>query len=82
MPKNIGFYLFYHQVGDVVAESVEGEVSFTDPEGHVHSLKYVADETGYHPQGEDLPVAPAVPAAIVGSLKYIAAHSQGKVKTV
>ncbi|EDW72922.1 larval cuticle protein 65Ag1-like [Drosophila tropicalis] len=36
----------------------KGSYSYTDPEGHQHTITYVADENGFQPQGEDIPVAP------------------------
>ncbi|KAM8710116.1 hypothetical protein ACLKA7_016846 [Drosophila subpalustris] len=42
---------------DHEAIAVHGEVSWVDNEGHPHNLKYVADETGYHPESSDIPVS-------------------------
>ncbi|XP_050299809.1 endocuticle structural glycoprotein ABD-4-like [Anthonomus grandis grandis] len=57
-----------------VVEVIQGHVTYTDPDGVKHETQYVADESGYHPQSADVPVAPAVPPAIVKALDYIAAH--------
>ncbi len=38
-------------------ESIEvrGEVTWTAPDGEVYTLKFVADENGYHPEGAHIP---------------------------
>ena len=64
------------QIGQNQGEIVQGNAAWTDPEGGQHQLSYVADENGYQPQGDDLPVAPAVPEAIARSLEYNAAHPE------
>lgn len=56
--------------------AVEGAVSWVDPEGNAHELKYIADENGFQPQGADVPVPPEVPAQIARALEYIAAHPE------
>ncbi|XP_068143990.1 cuticle protein CP14.6 [Drosophila tropicalis] len=35
-----------------------GSYSYNDPDGNVISVQYVADENGFQPQGDHLPVAP------------------------
>lgn len=40
--------------------AVQGQYSYTDPEGLQHSLSYVADENGFQPQSADIPQAPLV----------------------
>merc|ERR1712198_93180 len=47
---------------DVIAS--QGSVSFTFPDGESFELSFVADENGYQPQSEHLPVAPAFPHPI------------------
>ncbi|KAL7049063.1 hypothetical protein ACKWTF_003578 [Chironomus riparius] len=42
------------------AMSVTGSVTWTSPEGQTFTLTFVADETGYHPEGDFLPKAPVV----------------------
>lgn len=37
---------------------VRGSVTWTAPDGQVFTLNYVADENGYRPEGDFLPVAP------------------------
>lgn len=55
------------------AEVVIGSATWVDPEGGSHSLKYVADENGYQPQGNDVP---AIPPQIARALDWIATHPQ------
>ncbi|KAI5631613.1 insect cuticle protein domain-containing protein [Phthorimaea operculella] len=38
---------------------VRGSYSYTDEEGKQHSVTYYADETGFHAESDDIPVAPA-----------------------
>ncbi|XP_018791952.1 PREDICTED: larval cuticle protein 2-like [Bactrocera latifrons] len=54
--------------------NINGEYGWISPEGEHVIINYVADESGYHPQSELLPVAPPVPEAIVKALEYIASH--------
>ncbi|XP_001600141.2 cuticle protein CP14.6 [Nasonia vitripennis] len=58
------------------AIAAQGSYSYTDPEGNVIEVKYIADENGFQPQGAHLPVAPAIPEAIQRALDWIAAHPQ------
>ncbi|XP_068633709.1 larval cuticle protein LCP-14-like [Battus philenor] len=62
---------------DEVAHQVHGSVSYIAPDGQRIETTYVADETGYHPQGAHLPTPPAplpIPDYILRALEYIAAH--------
>ncbi|XP_046384745.1 endocuticle structural glycoprotein SgAbd-2-like [Ischnura elegans] len=59
-------------VKDAEANVVEGSYSYTSPEGVPISLRYFADETGFHAEGAHLPVAPPIPVAIQRSLEFIA----------
>ncbi|TDG53416.1 hypothetical protein AWZ03_000234 [Drosophila navojoa] len=45
------------QIGEEQAIVVKGSFAWVDTEGKVHSITYIADENGYQPQGEDIPVA-------------------------
>ncbi|XP_018805004.1 PREDICTED: endocuticle structural glycoprotein SgAbd-4 [Bactrocera latifrons] len=51
--------------GQVIEEHEElvlvqtGLYSYSDPEGNIITLRYVADENGFQPQGDHLPVPPA-----------------------
>ncbi|XP_022213799.1 pupal cuticle protein Edg-78E-like [Drosophila obscura] len=56
------------------ANGATGSFSWTSPEGENIALNYVADENGYQPSGESLPVPPPIPEAILRSLEYNAAH--------
>jgi len=42
----------------------QGEISFTHPDGSEFHLTFVANENGYQPQSDALPVAPAFPHPI------------------
>lgn len=42
----------------------EGSYSYVDPNGVLQQYKYLSDENGYRVTGTNLPVAPAVPAAV------------------
>uniref|UniRef100_A0A182J0M9 Uncharacterized protein n=1 Tax=Anopheles atroparvus TaxID=41427 RepID=A0A182J0M9_ANOAO len=50
------------QVGEEeVQVSVQtGSFQYTAPDGQVYTLRYVADENGFQPQADHLPVAPSV----------------------
>ncbi|KAJ8721931.1 hypothetical protein PYW08_004333 [Mythimna loreyi] len=64
-------------VGKEVALEVSGSNSYTDPEGQVISLTYVANENGYQPQGAHLPTPPPpqpIPDYILKAIAYTAAH--------
>lgn len=51
-----------------------GNFQFTAPDGTPIAVSYVADQNGYQPVGDHLPVAPAIPEQIQRALAYIAAH--------
>ncbi|KAG5330970.1 CUD1 protein, partial [Acromyrmex heyeri] len=61
---------------DEDALRVQGSFSYTDENGIPISLSYIADENGFHPQGEHLPVAPPIPSAILRALEYNAQHPE------
>nr|XP_045593181.1 endocuticle structural glycoprotein SgAbd-1-like [Procambarus clarkii] len=52
----------YSEDGPITA--VSGSYSFTLPDGQVFQLSYVADENGFQPESQFLPVAPAFPHPI------------------
>lgn len=63
-------------VGGVQAS---GAASHTSPEGIPISLTYTADADGFHPAGAHLPIPPTpppIPAAILRSLEWNAAHPE------
>ena len=43
---------------DVIAVIQTGIIEYTAPDGTPVKISYTADETGFHPQGDVLPVAP------------------------
>uniref|UniRef100_A0A336MTA3 CSON004863 protein n=1 Tax=Culicoides sonorensis TaxID=179676 RepID=A0A336MTA3_CULSO len=55
-------------------EFAEGSFSWTSPEGDQISVRYVADENGYRPESDSLPVGPPIPPLIQRALDYIAAN--------
>ncbi|XP_018571578.1 endocuticle structural glycoprotein SgAbd-8-like [Anoplophora glabripennis] len=70
-------------VPDAEAEEVAGSVSYTSPDGTPIKLSYIANEFGFQPSGDHLPVAPVddntpppIPPAIQRALEYNAAHPE------
>ncbi|XP_065171661.1 endocuticle structural glycoprotein SgAbd-8-like [Atheta coriaria] len=59
---------------DQEAQVMQGQYQYQSPEGETIRVVYIADETGFHPQGEHLPTPPPIPAAIQRALDYIAAN--------
>ncbi|XP_058057254.1 cuticle protein CP14.6-like [Anopheles bellator] len=49
------------QIGeDEVQVSVQtGSFQYTAPDGQIYTLRYIADENGFQPQADHLPVAPS-----------------------
>ncbi|XP_074106242.1 endocuticle structural glycoprotein SgAbd-3-like [Cotesia typhae] len=58
------------------ALSVSGAYSYVGDDGVPIQVTYVADENGYRPAGDHLPVSPPIPEAIVKGLEWIAAHPE------
>ncbi|CRL02975.1 CLUMA_CG016563, isoform A [Clunio marinus] len=70
----IGGYRYAYETSDGVAReeeaelrnegsenealAVRGSITWTAPDGQVFTLNYIADENGFQPQGDHLPVAP------------------------
>nr|CAD7439246.1 unnamed protein product [Timema bartmani] len=54
------------------AQVVQGSSSYTSPEGIQIKLVYVADEFGFQPTGDHLPVKPPTPVLIQKALDYLA----------
>lgn len=61
---------------DSEALEARGTFSFTDTDGQIYQITYVADENGFQPEGAHLPTAPPVPPQIQKALRYIAEHPQ------
>lgn len=61
-------------VGEDGAIEAQGSYQYTAPDGTPISVQYVANENGYQPQGEHIPVAPEIPEQIARALAYIEAH--------
>lgn len=55
---------------------VQGSFSYPDADGNPVGVSYIADENGFQPSGEHLPIAPPVPDAILRALEYIAQHPE------
>lgn len=45
------------EFGDHQALAVRGSYAYIGPDGREYSVSYVADENGFHPEGDHLPVA-------------------------
>lgn len=64
--------------GDKQTLAVAGSYSYTAPDGSIVQLTYVADENGFQPTGDHLPVPPAVPELIQRALLYIQSHTASR----
>lgn len=82
-----GSYRYNYETGDGVKASQVGDLKQIDKEtvgisqgsyswqgddGKTYTVTYIADENGFQPTGEHLPVPPEIPAAIQKSLAYLA----------
>ncbi|XP_017785756.1 PREDICTED: endocuticle structural glycoprotein SgAbd-2-like [Nicrophorus vespilloides] len=59
------------------AEEVQGSFEYTAPDGTPIKVQYIANEFGFQPQGDHLPVAPTpppVPLAIAKALDFLRTH--------
>lgn len=57
---------------DHVGPSVVGEFSYKGTDGKDYRLTYTADENGFRPDADFLPVGPPVPGPIARALVYLA----------
>lgn len=64
---------------DIIVQT--GSYSYQSPDGTYITLTYIADENGFQPVGDHLPVPPAIPDQILTSLKQQAAESAGSAST-
>lgn len=62
------------KIGEEEAITATGGFSYKAPNGEDISVVYVADENGFQPHGDHIPVPPAIPALIERALKYLAEH--------
>lgn len=64
---------YLKNAGDRTTESqvAHGQYQFQTPEGIIIRTVYTADENGFRPQGNHLPVGPPIPPLIVKSLRYL-----------
>ncbi|CAL4106785.1 unnamed protein product, partial [Meganyctiphanes norvegica] len=60
--------------GSAGQSNLSGSFSVPLEEGGFGTLTYVADENGYQPSFELLPVAPALPAHVVEMLEFVASQ--------
>ncbi|KAK9869765.1 hypothetical protein WA026_003497 [Henosepilachna vigintioctopunctata] len=54
----------------------QGSYSYTADDGTPIQVQYISNENGFQPQGSHLPTPPPIPAAILKSLEYNAAHPE------
>lgn len=54
--------------------SANGEIRYTAADGTPIELTYVADENGFQPKGDHLPVAPEVPPHVLRLVEWLEAH--------
>ncbi|CAG9766018.1 unnamed protein product [Ceutorhynchus assimilis] len=57
-------------------EEARGSFQYTAPDGTPIQMQYIANEGGFQPTGNHLPVAPPIPPEILKSLEWNAAHPE------
>ncbi|KAJ3633555.1 hypothetical protein MTP99_010494 [Tenebrio molitor] len=57
---------------------ISGGYEYVGDDGKTYKVNFVADENGYQPQGDHLPVAPEVPPLIARSLEFLATATPPK----
>jgi hypothetical protein len=55
------------QEQDIVVQT--GSYSYPAPDGSLITIRYIADENGFQPQGDSIPTPPPVPQDILNSLQ-------------
>lgn len=55
-------------------KAIQGSSQYVAPNGQPIQLSYTADEFGYQPKGDHLPISPPIPESILRSLEYIRTH--------
>lgn len=53
---------------DLEAQTAQGVFTYTSPEGLPISVRWYADDSGFHAEGAHLPTPPPIPAAIAKAL--------------
>ncbi|XP_046749340.1 endocuticle structural glycoprotein SgAbd-2-like isoform X2 [Diprion similis] len=59
---------------NTVVQTIEGQVSYTAPDGTPIQTRYIADENGFRAEGAHLPVAPELPPYIARALAWAKDH--------
>lgn len=57
---------------ELEAQVAQGQFQYTNPEGELIQVSYIADENGFQPQGSHIPTPPPIPPAIQKALDYLA----------
>merc|ERR1711955_25213 len=60
--------------GSAGQSNLQGSYSVPLEDGSLGTVTYVADENGYQPQSDLLPVAPALPQHVIQMLEFVAAQ--------
>ncbi|KAL5292805.1 hypothetical protein ACFFRR_011524 [Megaselia abdita] len=60
----------------LAGHSVKGSSQHITPEGELVTLKYIADENGFHAEGSHIPTPPPLPQHVIETLAWNAAHPE------